>query len=73
MEEQPVVTESMMKRLAERRFIVAMLVLGMAALMMYTGKIEAGNFENIVVWISGLYIVGKPFGDMVGEFLTKKK
>ena len=69
---QPVVTEGMLKKLAERRFIVTILVLLGSGFMMHGELIEAKNFENIVIWISGIYIIGKPFGDMVGEFLTKK-
>ena len=67
------IMEFQMEKLASRRFIVAILVLLISTALVYTGKIEAANFENIVVWISGIYIVGKPVGDIMTKMISTSR
>ena len=61
------------KKLASRRFIITMLVIIVASLMMAKGLIEPANYETIIIWISGIYIIGKPFGDKIGQILASKQ
>lgn len=61
------------KKLASRRFILAMLVIVTSSLMVYKGLISPENYETIIIWISGIYIVGKAFGDRVGVILANKQ
>ena len=61
-----------MTKLASRRFIVVLLSLLMAALALYNGLIASDDFTTIIVWLSGIYIVGKPMGDQLGTLLKGK-
>jgi len=60
------------KKRASRRFTMAILVIIVSSVMMWRGLIEAGNYETLMIWISGIYIIGKPFGDQVARFLVAK-
>ena len=60
------------KKLASRRFTMAILVIIVSSVMMWRGLIEPGNYETLMIWISGIYIIGKPFGDQVARFLVAK-
>ena len=71
-EEIVVQDKRLLKDLASRRFILAMVVIVVSSLMMYKGLIQASNYETLMIWISGIYIIGRPFGDAVGQFLEKK-
>jgi hypothetical protein len=63
---------SIWKKLQSRRFTMAMLVIIVSSLMLFKGLIQPANYETLMIWISGIYIIGKPFGDMIGEILAKK-
>ena len=72
MSDQPEVTEyKLSKKLASRRFILSCTALLISSLLMATERMEASSFENIVIWITGIYVIGKPFGDQVSKFLTQ--
>ena len=61
------------KRLASRRFIITILGLGLSALMTWEGILNPENFETLFIWLTGIYVLGKPFGDLVGTFLARKE
>jgi len=63
---------SFFKKRASRRFTMAMLVILVSSLMLWRGLIEPDNYETLMIWISGIYIIGKPFGDQVARFLAAK-
>ena len=65
-------TYKTLKKLASRRFIITIMIIIVSSLMMYKGLIEAANYETLMIWISGIYIIGKPFGDHVARFLIAK-
>jgi len=71
-EEIVVQDKRLLKDLASRRFILAMVVIVVSSLMMYKGLIQASNYETLMIWISGIYIIGKPFGDKIGQILANK-
>ena len=55
-------------RLASRRFIIIMSMLSFTTLLMWKAKIDVKTFESILIWLSGIYVIGKPFGDLLGRF-----
>lgn len=63
---------SLHKKLLSRRFALALLAMILASIMLYAGLIKESSYETILVWVTGIYIIGKPFGDKVGEFLLTK-
>jgi len=63
---------SFFKRRASRRFSMAMLVIILSSVMLFQGLLEPDNYVTLMIWISGIYIIGKPFGDIVGKFLANK-
>lgn len=60
--------EKLRRRLASRRFIVIMSMLTVTSFLMWKLKIDQKTFENIIIWLSGIYVIGKPFGDLLGRF-----
>jgi hypothetical protein len=45
-------------RVFNQMFVVVMLALISATFLVYSAKIDSTNFENIVVWVVGLFVVG---------------
>jgi hypothetical protein len=41
-----------------RKFIITLLVIGLAALMLLLGKVDASVFGDVVKWVVGLYMAG---------------
>jgi hypothetical protein len=41
-----------------RKFIIALIVIGIASLMLWFGKVTGDNFTSILIWITGLYMGG---------------
>ena len=66
------VDKGFFKKRASRRFSMAMLVILVSSVMVWKGLIEPSNYETLMIWISGIYIIGKPFGDQVARFLIAK-
>jgi hypothetical protein len=63
--------KSDLKKLASRRFILAITTILIVNGMLWADRIDPENYENIIIWLSGIYILGKPFGDRVSEFLNR--
>lgn len=42
--------------LLSRKFILTVSLLGGVAALLVFGKIDAGNYERITIWIAGLYL-----------------
>lgn len=54
----------------EKKLILAALALGITAAMMWTGKIEPSTFENVYVWICGVFILGEASADWAKWFMS---
>jgi len=51
----------------EKKLILCAFSLLLTAGMLWSGKIEASNFENINVWVVGLFVTGQ-----AAELLAKR-
>lgn len=64
--------ETIGSKLASRRFIITVLTLFATTILRVNGLIEAENFETIVIWLTGIYIIGKPIGDSFTLLINKQ-
>jgi len=64
--------KDMAKKLASRRFLLTVVVLFFASLLMWKGKIEDGSYENIIIYVLGIYVIGRPIGEKVGTMFDAK-
>lgn len=62
-------TES--KFLIERKFAVTLLVIGLTALMVWNGKVTASTFEQVMIWTSGIFVVGSVASNWVQVLAAK--
>lgn len=46
------------KNLIEKRFIAVLVAILCTTGLVYANKLGAGNFEQIVIWIVGLFVAG---------------
>lgn len=54
----------------EKKLILAVLALLVTGGMMWTGKIEPTTFENVYVWICGVFILGEASADWAKWFMS---
>jgi len=64
--------DSSLRRIASRRFVVIILALLISTMLRYNNLIPPESFQTIVIWLSGIYVIGKPVGDQLGMFLGKR-
>lgn len=60
----------------EKKLILCAVSLLLTAGMLWSGKIEAINFENINVWVVGLFVTGEAAGLLAKRYplaVTKKE
>lgn len=57
--------ESESKFLIERKFAVTLLVIIATTAMIYLGKILPGTYENVMIWTSGIFVVGNVTATLV--------
>lgn len=50
--------ESESKFLIERKFAVTLLVILLTAALTYYAKITTSTYENVMVWVSGIFVIG---------------
>lgn len=60
-----------MRRLASRRFIITAAILLITTVMLVLHYIDSGVFQQIMIWLSGIYVIGKPVGDIVSQGFIK--
>ena len=46
------------KNLIEKRFIAVLVAILSTAGLVYANKLGAGNFEQIIIWVVGLFVAG---------------
>ena len=46
------------KNLIEKRFIAVLVAIIGTSLLVYTGKLGAANYEQIIIWVVGLFVAG---------------
>lgn len=56
-----------MKKFVSRKFFLTVFLLLGIALLLVFGKIDAGNYERLTIWIAGLY-----FGANVSDAAIQK-
>ena len=49
--------ESESKFLIERKFFVSLCVIGLTAWLAYYAKITTGTYENVMIWVSGIFVI----------------
>ena len=54
----------------EKKLILAVLALAVTGVMMWTGKIEPSTYENVYVWICGVFILGEASANWAQWFMT---
>lgn len=63
--------ENESKYLIERKFIVTLLSIGLASLMLWNKLIPAESYSQIVIWCSGIFVVGQVASNWVQMLGTK--
>lgn len=46
------------KNLIEKRFIATLVALIGTMVLVYANKLGAANFEQIIIWVTGMFVVG---------------
>jgi type IV secretory pathway VirB2 component (pilin) len=46
------------KNLIEKRFIATLVAIIATSLLVYTGKLGAANYEQIIIWVVGVFVAG---------------
>ena len=70
------------EKLIEKRFVITLVAVLVSTFLVYAGKLNPANFEQIIVWVVDMFVVGgasdawaKHYGDAkvkLGEALMEQ-